>query len=104
MTLLNNKKRHLLGHLFLAVCISAPAQWKMQGNGIKTAWATQVSPQNTSKEYPRPILQRKEWKSLDGLWNYAIRKRGEKTVQTFDGQILVPFGQSCQWRQTLSVR
>ncbi len=91
MKLLNNKKRHLLGLLFLAVCISVPAQWKMQGNGIKTAWATQVSPQNTSKEYPRPILQRKEWKSLDGLWNYAIRKRGEETIQTFDGQILVPF-------------
>ncbi len=93
---LNNIKRFLLGLFFLAVCVAAPAQWKMQGNGLKTTWATQISPQNTSKEYPRPILQRQEWKSLDGLWDYAIRKRGAETVQTFDGQILVPFAvESC---------
>lgn len=90
MTLLSYQK-HLVLALFSVTCMSVHAQWEMKGNGIRTTWATQVSPQNTSKEYPRPILQRQEWKSLDGLWNYAICKHGEETVQAFDGQILVPF-------------
>ena len=41
-------------------------------------------------EYPRPQLKRDSYISLNGLWEYAIRK-DENIPDSFDGQILVPF-------------
>ncbi|WP_235856424.1 glycoside hydrolase family 2 protein [Flagellimonas oceanensis] len=35
-------------------------------------------------------MVRKDWKNLNGLWEYAISGRTEKPLE-FDGQILVPF-------------
>ena len=42
-------------------------------------------------EYPRPIMERNEWKNLNGLWEYAITDLGGNVPAHFDGQILVPF-------------
>ena len=39
---------------------------------IMSRWAAEVSPANAHPEYPRPQLVRKEWKSLNGMWDYAI--------------------------------
>lgn len=77
--------------LSLAGVVAANAQWSEQGNKIKTQWAAQVSPNNISTEYPRPIMQRNRWQSLDGLWNYSIRRRGAANMGNADGKILVPF-------------
>ena len=41
-------------------------------------------------EYPRPQLYRESYLSLNGYWDYAIRKSDEIPSQ-FDGKILVPF-------------
>ena len=71
--------------------IVANAQWKAQGNKIKTQWANQVDPNATLPEYPRPIMQRDEWKNLNGLWNYSIQELGKSAPQKYDGKILVPF-------------
>lgn len=42
-------------------------------------------------KYPRPIMERNEWKNLNGLWEYAITDLGGNVPAHFDGQILVPF-------------
>ncbi|MDR1783280.1 MAG: beta-galactosidase, partial [Dysgonamonadaceae bacterium] len=42
-------------------------------------------------EYPRPILERTEWKNLNGLWDYAILPANAAEPAKFDGKILVPF-------------
>jgi hypothetical protein len=42
-------------------------------------------------EYPRPLLQREQWMSLNGLWHYAIRPETEQMPVVDDGSILVPF-------------
>lgn len=47
-------------------------------------------------EYPRPSLIRQEWQCLNGYWEYAIRKCGEKWPEEgADGRIRVPFSPEC---------
>ena len=79
----------------LAVCLpfalSAKSDWAPAGDHIKTRWAAEVSPKNAHKEYPRPQMVRKGWKSLNGLWNYAITPAAAENFEAADGQILVPF-------------
>ena len=75
--------------LFLSCMVNA--QWKPQGDKIKTKWAMQVDPNKTLPEYPRPIMEREQWKNLNGLWNYAIQDFGKTAPSKYDGQILVPF-------------
>ena len=76
----------------LAVAVSASAQqWAPAGNRIMTPWAEEVSPTNSHPEYPRPQMVRGEWKSLNGLWDYAITSKSEALPGKFDGKILVPF-------------
>ena len=85
--------KKLLTTLLLTGLLSgqAQAQWKPVEGRIKTPWAEQVNPENVLPEYPRPIMERGEWKNLNGLWDYAIVKKGGDTPTSFDGQILVPF-------------
>ncbi|MFV5696728.1 glycoside hydrolase family 2 protein [Flavobacterium sp. ZT3R17] len=77
--------------LFLCLGLSLSAQWKPAGEKIKTEWANKVNPKQVLPEYPRPIMERKEWKNLNGLWNYAIQEVGKSAPVKYDGQILVPF-------------
>jgi beta-galactosidase/beta-glucuronidase len=84
----------VLGSLFLFVfIITQPVlgQWSPAGEKIKTEWAEKITPDNVLPEYPRPIMERDEWKNLNGLWDYTIQKRGSTTPTNYQGKILVPF-------------
>ena len=85
-------KKNLLTFM-LAASLSFPifAQWQPAGNKIKTEWAEKIQVNNVLPEYPRPIMERGEWKNLNGLWKYAITNRGEKEPAAYEGDILVPF-------------
>ena len=85
------KRSFILMTMSLAFCASALAQWSPAGDKIKTKWAEEINPQNVWQEYPRPIMERTEWKNLNGFWNYAIVDKGAQTPTSYDGQILVPF-------------
>ncbi len=76
--------------LFLgpAVSLSAPQEPPAP---LMTRWAAEVTADKVHAEYPRPQMVREDWMNLNGLWEYAIRPRGEGVPSTFDGQILVPF-------------
>ena len=58
---------------------------------LTTPWSTELNPDHPLPEYPRPQLTRPDWLNLNGRWDYAIRPAGEAHVETFDGQIVVPF-------------
>ena len=75
----------------MALCSPTFAQWKPAGDKIKTPWGEQLNPKNVLPEYPRPIMERHEWKNLNGSWNYAITKKGEAAPGNYQGEILVPF-------------
>ena len=84
-------KTTFISVLCLLFSLGVSAQWKPAGDRIKTSWAEQINPENVLPEYPRPIMERGEWKNLNGLWQYTIVDKGARTPQTFDGEILVPF-------------
>ncbi|MDR1743141.1 MAG: beta-galactosidase [Dysgonamonadaceae bacterium] len=77
--------------ILIVVTTSASAQWKPAGDKIKTLWAEQIDPKNVLPEYPRPLLERPEWKNLNGLWNFAVTSLQEAQPATYEGRILVPF-------------
>ena len=85
------KNNFLTMLLALALCGSTFAQWKPAGDKIKTSWGEQLDPKNVLPEYPRPIMERNDWKNLNGLWKYAITKKGDPTPAAYQGDILVPF-------------
>jgi beta-galactosidase/beta-glucuronidase len=84
-------RKSLLLTGLLSLSISVSAQWKPEGDKIKTMWAEKIDPQNVLSEYPRPLLERPEWKNLNGLWDYAVLQTGQVAPERFDGKILVPF-------------
>jgi beta-galactosidase/beta-glucuronidase len=77
--------------LLFAGLISPCQQWKPAGDRIRTAWADKVDPLNPLPEYPRPMLVREQWQSLNGLWDYAILPKGGPVPVKFEGKILVPY-------------
>lgn len=89
------------GFMVLAVAglvISMPdapahAQWQQADGPLKTRWAKDVSPANALPEYPRPQMVRKEWMSLNGLWQFSPAKEGEEPPagKNLAEQILVPY-------------
>jgi len=91
--------------LFFSASILVLTSWTPAGENIKTKWASEVGPENARIEYPRPQMVRKDWKCLNGLWDYAITDAdatagasanaiSNASTVTFpqaQGQILVPF-------------
>jgi beta-galactosidase/beta-glucuronidase len=66
--------------------------WKPIPGNIMTPWANEVNPENVWKEYPRPQMVRKEWKDLNGLWDFALTNgTSNRPLQSFTRKILVPF-------------
>lgn len=75
----------------MAASVTTTYAWEPKGDNIKTRWAAQVSPQNARTEYPRPQMVRADWKSLNGLWDYAVTAKDAAEMGAPEGQILVPF-------------
>ncbi|RFM28227.1 glycoside hydrolase family 2 protein [Deminuibacter soli] len=78
---------------YLGISSYAHAQkWMMKETPIQTRWASKVSPDNVLPEYPRPQMVRKQWTSLNGIWQYAITKQEQMpSPDSFNAKILVPF-------------
>lgn len=85
------KKLWMALALWGALAAQLHAQGKPVEGRISTQWSEQVNPDNVLPEYPRPIMERTEWKNLNGLWDYAIIEKGKHSPSVFDGKILVPF-------------
>jgi beta-galactosidase/beta-glucuronidase len=57
-----------------------------------TNWGEKVTPENAWTEYPRPQLVRRNWRNLNGKWDYAIAPIEQATPPAkWAGKILVPF-------------
>lgn len=88
--------KHLLLFFFSFVLLqltsSAQQGWHIVGEKITTPWAEKLTPANPLPEYPRPQLMRKDWRSLNGLWQYAILPKAQQAIPAgSQGTILVPY-------------
>lgn len=84
-------KRTIILLSVIILTSSLYSQWSTQGDKLKTKWAESIDVNNVLPEYPRPIMERPDWKNLNGLWDYAILPIGQNEPANFDGKILVPF-------------
>ncbi|HMQ08076.1 MAG TPA: glycoside hydrolase family 2 TIM barrel-domain containing protein [Saprospiraceae bacterium] len=75
----------------LFFCTLSTAQWAAKGDHIKTIWGEKINAHNVLSEYPRPIMERKDWMNLNGLWDFAITEADEPKPIHFNEKILVPF-------------
>lgn len=61
---------------------------------MKTNWTDKVGT-SPWPEYPRPRLQRSDWKNLNGVWRYRDAKNASQDVPPFgerlEQPVLVPF-------------
>lgn len=57
---------------------------------LMTKWADNINEKNVLGEYPRPLMRRKSYVNLNGIWKYAIRET-KGFPKKMDGDILVPF-------------
>ncbi|HMP29703.1 MAG TPA: glycoside hydrolase family 2 TIM barrel-domain containing protein [Saprospiraceae bacterium] len=67
------------------------SQWQPKGENLKTIWADKIDINNIHSEYPRPILERKDWINLNGLWDFDIVIKDQPKPDKLAHKILVPF-------------
>ncbi|WP_405652438.1 PA14 domain-containing protein [Streptomyces sp. RK9] len=73
------------------------AFWSSGGNKstyeLRSKWADDVGPGNALPEYPRPQLKRADWRNLNGSWQFAAAKEGERPPvgKKLKEKILVPY-------------
>lgn len=82
--------KSILLSTFIAVAPVAMAYSPVKGH-IMTEWGENIDPENVWPEYPRPTMERADWKNLNGLWEYAIVGADSRKPEKFHGEILVPF-------------
>ena len=58
---------------------------------MKTRWTDLVDRNNPLPEYPRPQMERTDWMSMNGVYDYAITDGDCEWVENFDGEIVVPY-------------
>lgn len=59
---------------------------------LMTTWGANVTAENAWIEYPRPQLQRENWQTLNGHWDYAVTSvKQTEHPSEWAGTILVPY-------------
>jgi hypothetical protein len=68
--------------------------YKVGYTPLRTEWTDTVGT-NPWPEYPRPRLQRSDWKNLNGVWRYRNTTNGTSQSppigETLEKPVLVPF-------------
>lgn len=87
--------------LCCGVCFSAYAQkWEMKQAPLMTPWSKNIDIHHVLPEYPRPLMQREDWKNLNGVWEFEMRVEGDRlpAKRKLHEKILVPY----PWESALS--
>jgi len=83
--------RHLRSLLILALAPLVPAMAQEESPGADdNTVALQGDPNPDPTAYPRPMMMRPGWTSLDGQWDFAITKAGVPVPTAWQGKLSVP--------------
>jgi beta-galactosidase/beta-glucuronidase len=76
------------------------AEWRMGSAPLMTPWANRIGPANVLPEYPRPMMERKDWLNLNGVWQFEESSLGAAPPlgRVLNEAILVPF----PWESAIS--
>ena len=68
-------------------------EWQMKEGPMKSAFTDDIDVNNVLGEYPRPQMERKQWQSLNGIWDFQplFANRSGKPEDAYSMEILVPF-------------
>lgn len=80
----------IVGITLLAATADAQ-QWKPANPRLITKWGESLNPAKVHTEYPRPMMVRKKWLNLNGLWDFAVTPIDALAPKEWSGKILVPF-------------
>lgn len=74
---------------------NATTGYQLQTPPLDTPWTSEVGT-NPWPQYPRPLMQRSQWQSLNGVWTYRNASsldapNNPPFNQTLDQSVLVPF-------------
>ena len=58
------------------VCRAAD-EWHIASAPLLTPWAEQVDSRNPLPDYPRPLMERKDWLNLNGVWHFQEARAGD---------------------------
>lgn len=75
----------------LAPAPAAATEWRLVDGPLMTRWSRDWASGKEERLHPRPHLERGNWMSLCGVWDYAIRSRNDGPPDEWDGKIRVPF-------------
>jgi len=64
------------------------SEWRPGPCPLPTRWTAAVDPENVHPQHPRPQLVRSVWRSLNGVFECAIRPRDEARPAPFPERIL----------------
>ncbi len=67
------------------------AAWSPAPAPLMTRWGRAVTPENVWPEYPRPQMRRRDWLSLNGLWELGVPAGSDASGAARPARILVPF-------------
>ncbi|MDN5853831.1 MAG: glycoside hydrolase family 2, partial [Actinomycetia bacterium] len=68
-------------------------EWEPKDPDLTTPWTSEVGPDNALPDYPRPQMRRKQWKNLNGLWQFSDASADEQPPigEDLDERVLVPY-------------
>lgn len=81
---------HLLPALLALAAVPSVSVAQGKAFRLETPWSKKVSRTRPHPEYPRPLLVRKNWVNLNGVWDLAIAPEGTRPA-AYGEKILVPF-------------
>jgi hypothetical protein len=91
---MRNKSHHIFIFLSLPLILfGQETSWNPVSRKIESNWSSQVHPQGQLAQYPHTQLERPTLKTLNGIWENAMEKNGEKVTPTFEGKLLVPIAE-----------
>ncbi|MCD8318809.1 MAG: hypothetical protein LUC45_08265 [Paraprevotella sp.] len=91
---------HLLKDFFAALALltamqAVAADWIRKQAPIMTEWGEKINPGKVWTEYPRPQMERSQWMSLNGPWDFHKKDDVDLSYMSspavFSQKILVPY-------------